>query len=152
VLSSYTTSAQGELLVSTFIGPMHPDHPMSAEVLPVLFSWHLGVALNKIAGSWRGAFEPGKFWTAWDRGAATSVDVLDPGWDFWAATEWPLAELRPRTRRIPHRPRFGGLSPGCTRRTGTSRRGGPPALKLGQLPLYLAVDPLVSVLADRQAG
>jgi hypothetical protein len=67
---------------------------MSAEVLPVLFSWHLGIPLNKIAGSWRGAFEPWKFWTAWDRGAATSVDVLDPGWDFWAATTWPLAELR----------------------------------------------------------
>jgi hypothetical protein len=94
VLSSYTTSAQGELLVSTFIGAMHPDHPMSAEVLPVLFSWHLGIALNEIAGSWRGAFEPRKFWTAWDRGAATSVDVLDPRWDFWAATEWPLEDLR----------------------------------------------------------
>lgn len=94
VLSSYTTSPQGELLVSTFIGAMHPDHPMSAEVLPVLFSWHLGIALNKIAGSWRGAFEPRKFWTAWDRGAATSIDVLSPGWDFWAATRWPLEELR----------------------------------------------------------
>ena len=94
VLSSYTTSPQGELLVSTFIGAMHPDHPMSAEVLPVLFSWHLGIALNKIAGSSRGAFEPRKFWTAWDRGAATSIDVLDPGWDFWAAAEWPLEELR----------------------------------------------------------
>jgi hypothetical protein len=80
--------------VSTFIGAMHPDHPMSAEVLPVLFSWHLGIALNEIAGSRRGAFEPRKFWTAWDRGAATRVDVLDPGWDFWAATEWPLEELR----------------------------------------------------------
>ncbi len=94
VLSSYTTSPQGELLVSTFIGAMHPDHPMSAEVLPVLFSWHLGIALNEIAGSRRGAFEPRKFWTAWDRGAATSIDVLDPGWDFWAATQWPLQELR----------------------------------------------------------
>lgn len=94
VLSSYTTSPQGELLVSTFIGAMHPDHPMSAEVLPVLFSWHLGIVLNKVAGSWRGAFEPRTFWTAWDRGAATSIDVLDPGWDFWAATEWPLPELR----------------------------------------------------------
>jgi hypothetical protein len=30
---------------------MHPDHPMSAEVLPALFSWHLGIALHEIAGS-----------------------------------------------------------------------------------------------------
>ncbi len=94
VLTSYTTSPPGELLVSTFIGAMHPDHPMAAEVLPVLFSWHLGIALNDIAGSWRGAFEPQKFWTAWDRGAATTVDVLDPGWDFWSAVRAPLTELR----------------------------------------------------------
>jgi hypothetical protein len=94
VLSSYSTKPQGELLVSTFIGAMHPDHPMAAEVLPVLFSWHLGIALNEIAGSTHVAFEPQKFWTAWERGAATSVDVLGSGWDFWAAVEWPLEELR----------------------------------------------------------
>jgi hypothetical protein len=100
VLSGYSTSPQGELLVSTFIGAMHPDHPMSAEVLPVLFSWHLGIALNEIAGSQRGAFEPHKFWTAWDRGAATTVDMLDPAWDFWTATQRPLDELR-RAHNLP---------------------------------------------------
>lgn len=94
VLSGYSTSQQGELCVSTFIGAMHPDHPMSAEVLPVLFSWHLGIKLNDIARRSTGAFEPRRFWTAWDRGAATTVDLLDPAWDFWAATELPLDELR----------------------------------------------------------
>lgn len=96
VLSGYSTSQQGELCVSTFIGAMHPDHPMSAEVLPVLFSWHLGIKLNELAGSFTGAFEPNKFWTAWDRGAATTVDVVDSGWEFWDAAEVPLAELRRR--------------------------------------------------------
>ncbi len=94
VLSSYSTSEQGELCVSTFIGAMHPDHPMAAEVLPVIFSWHLGIKLNEIAKSHTGAFDPRRFWTAWDRGAATTVDVVDEGWDFWAATETPLDELR----------------------------------------------------------
>jgi len=94
VLSGYSTAALGELCVSTFIGAMHPDHPMAAEVLPVLFSWHLGIKLNSIANSLTGYFEPRVFWTAWDRGAATTVDVVDAGWDFWAATETPLAELR----------------------------------------------------------
>lgn len=94
VLSGYSTSQQGELCVSTFIGAMHPDHPMAAEVLPVLFSWHLGIRLNEVAGSWTGAFEPHKFFTAWDRGAATTVDVVDPRWDFWGATEAGLDELR----------------------------------------------------------
>ena len=94
VLSGYSTSSAGELLVSTFIGAMHPDHPMAAEVLPALFSYHLGIAMNDIASVRSEAFEPQSFWTAWDRGAATSVDVFDPAWDFWTAIETPLEELR----------------------------------------------------------
>jgi hypothetical protein len=94
VLSGYSTSEGGEICVSTFIGAMHPDHPMAAEVLPVIFSWHLGVKLNDIANSTTGVFEPRHFWTAWERGAATTVDVVDAGWDFWGATTVPLEELR----------------------------------------------------------
>jgi hypothetical protein len=94
VLSGYSTSQQGELCVSTFIGAMHPDHPMAAEVLPVLFSWHLGIHLNDIAGAATGWFEPRRFWTAWDRGAAMSTDIVAADWDFWAATEADLDELR----------------------------------------------------------
>jgi hypothetical protein len=94
VLSGYSTSEAGEICVSTFIGAMHPDHPMAAEVLPVIFSWHLGVKLNDIANSTTGAFEPRHFWTAWERGAATIVDVVAPDWDFWGATTVPLEELR----------------------------------------------------------
>jgi hypothetical protein len=94
VLSGYSTSEMGELCVSTFIGAMHPDHPMAAEVLPVIYSWHVGVKLNEIAKSSHGAFEPRHFWTAWERGAATSVDVVAADWDFWAATPVPLEELR----------------------------------------------------------
>jgi hypothetical protein len=94
VLSDYTTSPAGELLVSTFISAMHPEQPMAAEVLPALFSYHLGIAMNEIASVRHEAFEPQSFWTAWDRGAATTVDVFDGDWDFWAATEQPLEELR----------------------------------------------------------
>jgi hypothetical protein len=94
VLSGYSTSEAGEICVSTFIGAMHPDHPMAAEVLPVLYSWHVGIKLNELAKSSRGAFAPEKFWTAWERGAATTVDVVAADWDFWAATLVPLEELR----------------------------------------------------------
>lgn len=94
VLSGYSTSQRGELCVSTFIGAMHPDHPMAAEVLPVLFSWHLGIKLNEVAGSWTGAFEPHKFFTAWERGAGTTTDVVAPDWDFWGAVDADLDELR----------------------------------------------------------
>lgn len=94
VLSGYSTSEAGEVCVSTFIGAMHPDHPMAAEVLPVIYSWHVGIKLNELAQSAHGALEPRHFWTAWQRGAATTVDVVAADWDFWAATPVPLDELR----------------------------------------------------------
>jgi hypothetical protein len=94
VLSGYSTSEAGEICVSTFIGAMHPDHPMAAEVLPVIFSWHLGVKLNDIANSTTGVFEPRHFWTAWERGSKVTTDVVAPDWDFWGATTMPLEELR----------------------------------------------------------
>ncbi|HJZ34710.1 MAG TPA: hypothetical protein VJ204_00445 [Solirubrobacterales bacterium] len=94
MLSGYSTKEGGEICVSTFIGAMHPDHPIAAEVLPVIFSWHLGVKLNDIANSTTGTFEPRHFWTAWERGAATTTDVVADDWDFWAATTVPLTELR----------------------------------------------------------
>jgi hypothetical protein len=94
VLSGYSTSEGGEICVSTFIGAMHPDHPMAAEVLPVIFSWHLGVKLNDIAHSTTGVFEPRHFWTAWERGSQVTTDIVAADWDFWAATPVPLEELR----------------------------------------------------------
>jgi hypothetical protein len=94
VLSGYSTSQAGEICVSTFIGAMHPDHPMAAEVLPVLYSWHLGIKLNEVAGSHHGAYDPRRFWTAWERGGATTVDIVADDWDFWAATEVSLEDLR----------------------------------------------------------
>jgi hypothetical protein len=94
VISGYSTSEQGELLVSTFIAAMHPDRPMAAEILPVMLSWHLGIKLDPLAASDRGGYEPRKFWTAWDRGQSMKVDLLSEDWEFWAATEVPLEELR----------------------------------------------------------
>ena len=104
VLSGYSTSPAGELLVSTFIGAMHPDHPMAAEVLPALYSYHLGIAMNDIASVRSQAFEPQSFWTAWDRGAATTVDVFDPAWEFWSVVEAPLEGLRRAYNVVPAEP------------------------------------------------
>lgn len=94
VLSGYSTSPPGEVCVSTFIGAMHPDHPLAAEVLPVLFSWHLGIELIELAGATTGSYEPERFWTAWERGGATTTDVVDAGWDFWGVVGEDLEELR----------------------------------------------------------
>lgn len=96
VLSGYDTTPRGEVLVSTFTAAMHRQEPMSGHILPVIFSWHLGIQLNAVAKSATGALDPEAFWLAWDRGAAVTVDTFAPGWDFWAVVAEPLADLRRR--------------------------------------------------------
>lgn len=105
VLSGYSTSFQGELLVSTFTAAMHRTNAMSGHILPVIYSWHLGIALNPVAGSHRGAFDGEKFWVAWERGAAVTTDVFAASWDFWAAVDADLEALRRRYAIPPLDPR-----------------------------------------------
>lgn len=94
LLSGYNTDPHGELLVSTFTAGMHPENSVEAHILPVIFSWHLGIKLNDVAKSAVGSFDPEAFWRAWARGQRVTADVFAPGWDFWDACERPLAELR----------------------------------------------------------
>ena len=94
VLSGYDTSVQGELLVSTFTAGMHPDDAVSAHILPVIVSWHLGIPLADFAGSATGALDPRKFWVAWARGDQLVGDTLARGWDFWAQVDRPLDDVR----------------------------------------------------------
>jgi hypothetical protein len=78
VISGYDTSPHGEILVSTFTAGMHPNLPMEGHILPVIFSWHLGIEINKLAGSFTRAFDPEQFWVAWVRGAQMTVDLFSP--------------------------------------------------------------------------
>lgn len=94
VLSGYDTSLQGELLVSTFTAGMHPTDAMTAHVLPVILSWHLGIELAEFAGSATGKLDARKFWIAWDRGDRTLGDTLRHDWDFWEHVHDPLDEVR----------------------------------------------------------
>jgi hypothetical protein len=96
VLSGYDTSPRGELLVSTFTAAMHPSRPMEGHILPVIFSWHLGIKINDVAGAAVGALDPQEFWHAWARGAAVTEDLFAPGWDFWGCVEDSVAALRRR--------------------------------------------------------
>ena len=100
LLSGYSTSPQGELLVSTFTAGMHPLEPMAGHVLPGIFSWHLGIELNPLAGSWTGALHPRKFWVA-SRGAETIGDPFAADWDFWTLAEAPLEDLKRRYKILP---------------------------------------------------
>jgi hypothetical protein len=94
VLSGYDASQQGELLVSTFTAGMHPDDAVTAHILPVIISWHLGVALADFAGAATGSLDPRKFWVAWDRGDQLTGDTLAREWDFWAHVGSPLDDVR----------------------------------------------------------
>jgi hypothetical protein len=76
VISGYDTTPRGELLVSTFTAAMHPRHPISGHVLPVIFAWHLGIKINDVAGSAVGAMDPAGFWHAWARGEQMKVDLF----------------------------------------------------------------------------
>jgi hypothetical protein len=94
LLSGYSTSPQGEILVSTFTAGMHPQEPVSGHILPVIFSWHIGVHITDVAGSLTGALDPEKVWVAWTRGSALTTDVFDQRWDFWSVAHRPVDELR----------------------------------------------------------
>jgi hypothetical protein len=94
VVSAYGTSVQGEVLVSTFTAAMHRSEGMSGHILPVIFSWHLGIVLNPLAGSAKGAFDAEKFWRSWERGRMATLDTFGPDWDFWGLVNTPLDEIR----------------------------------------------------------
>lgn len=94
LLSGYSTSFQGEILVSTFTAAMHRSEGMGGHILPVIFSWHLGIQLNPLAVARHGRLDPEKFWRAWERGRSSRTDVFGRDFDFWSIVETPLQELR----------------------------------------------------------
>lgn len=94
VISGYDTSARGELLVSTFTAGMHPINPMSGHILPVIFFFHFGEQLNDVGHAGKGGLDPDEFWHAWARGAAMTIDIFKPGWNFWNWVEHDLEALR----------------------------------------------------------
>src|SRR5262245_37228767 len=94
VLAGYDTSPRGELLTSVLTAAMHQRNAMSGHVLPVILSWHLGIALNDVAGAAKGALDPQEFWHAWARGERVTIDLFDPSWNFWAAAQQQLESVR----------------------------------------------------------
>jgi tellurite resistance protein len=94
ILAGYDTSPRGELLTSVVTAAMHRRNAMSGHVLPVILSWHLGIALNEVAGAARGALDPQEFWRAWARGERVTIDLFDPTWKFWPAAQLHLEDVR----------------------------------------------------------
>jgi hypothetical protein len=113
VLAGYDTTPQGEMLVSAFTSRMHPVFPMSGHVLPVIYSWHLGIECNELAGSFTGALDPAKFWVALDRGRHTSGDTFGSEYSLWEHAEKPLDDVRNAFDVRPLDPAFAATSRGA---------------------------------------
>ncbi|MGQ3889274.1 hypothetical protein ACQUW5_09610 [Legionella sp. CNM-1927-20] len=94
VLSGYNTSPYGELLVSVFTSTMLDKNPISGHVIPVIYSFYLGIKLNDLAGAARVTIDPYEFWEAWYRGSQMQVNLFAHGWSLWDVAEVPLVKLR----------------------------------------------------------
>jgi hypothetical protein len=93
---------------------MHPVFPMAGHVLPVIYSGHLGIELNELAGSYPGALDPAKFWVTWDRGLRTAADTFAADFVFWEHVEEPLDDLRREFNVAPLDPVHAASSQGAT--------------------------------------
>ncbi len=146
LLSGYSTSAQGELLVAVFNGASlsKPGDPFESHVLPVILTYHLGIELNKGINkgdrermdkdpSWRDNFEgnvhlgldPAKVWVSWARGKAMSTDLFSGTWDFWDHVGDDLGELRARYGVDPLDPAFAAVEDAQVDRNDFARPGKP---------------------------
>ncbi|MGH9093013.1 MAG: hypothetical protein ACRDZR_16795, partial [Acidimicrobiales bacterium] len=147
ILSGYSTSAQGELLVAAYTGgTLDPSVDfMESHVLPTILIYHLGIDLNKglNAGdkarleadpSWADNYDGNvhlgldaeKLWAAWERGVVTSENVYSGHWDFWAHVATPLEELRQRWGVPPLDPSLAAVADDQVSREAFERPGLPP--------------------------
>jgi hypothetical protein len=60
ILSDYDTSPYGELLVSIFTSTMLEKNPINGHVIPVMYSFYLGIKINDHAGSAQVKIDPTK--------------------------------------------------------------------------------------------
>lgn len=156
VLSGYSTSAQGELLVAAFTGAMFksPVDFMESHIVPTILIYHLGVDLNKglnagdkarieadptWADNYDGNVHLGldaeKLWVAWDRGRSMTEDLYSGHWDFWANAATPLDELRQRYGIPDLDPAMAALGDDEVRRQDFERPGMPLPPVVSRVPI-----------------
>lgn len=152
ILSGYSTSAQGELLVATFTGGMqkHDDDMMESHVLPVILIYHMGIDFNKGLNKgdpehlkadpgWRDNYQgnvhlgldPAKLWVAWERGKAMTADLYDGQWSFFDHVDQTVADLRAAYGIPALDPRDADLPDGAIHRDEYLRVGMTPPPELG---------------------
>jgi hypothetical protein len=146
LLSGYSTSAQGELLVAAFTGGQFDPHVdfMESHVLPTIMIYHLGIDINKglNAGDkarmeddpdWADNYEgnvhlgldAAKLWVAIARGRTMTENLYSGHWDFWAHAPEPLEVLRSRWSIPPLDPAMAALDDDQIHREDYERPGLP---------------------------
>jgi hypothetical protein len=156
VLSGYSTSAQGELLVAAFTGGVlkHDVDLMESHVVPTILIYHLGIDINKglNAGdrtrmaadpSWRDNYDGNvhlgldaeKLWVAWARGGTMTEDVYSGHWSFWDHVETSLEELRDRWRIEPLAPDMAAVGDDEVDRDEFARPGMPAPPPVSTVPI-----------------
>ncbi len=146
LLSGYSTSAQGELLVAAFTGGQFDPGVdfMESHVLPTIMIYHLGIDINKglNAGDkarmeadpdWADNYEgnvhlgldAAKLWVAIARGRAMTENLYSGHWDFWAHAPEPLEDLRSRWSIPPLDPAMAALDDDQIHREDYERPGLP---------------------------
>ncbi len=156
VLSGYSTSAQGELLVAAYTGgQLDPSIDfMESHILPTILIYHLGIDINKglnagdrgrmeadptWADNYNGNVHLGldaeKLWVAWERGRATNENVYSGHWDFWAHITTPLDELRNRWGIPPLPPAYAAVGDDEVRRDAFERAGIDPPPAVSSTPI-----------------
>ncbi|MCD6046745.1 MAG: uncharacterized protein K0S08_392 [Gammaproteobacteria bacterium] len=101
LLSGYDTSPYGEVLVSVFTANMVEKNAIEGHILPVLYSFYLGIKINNLAGSTRIKINPKSFWDAWYRGSQAQVNLFAEGWDMWDVAEVTLEQLCKKYHILP---------------------------------------------------
>jgi hypothetical protein len=146
LLSGYSTSAQGELLVAAFTGGQFDPHVdfMESHVLPTIMIYHLGIDINKglNAGDkarmeadpdWADNYEgnvhlgldAAKLWVAIARGRTMTENLYSGHWDFWAHAPESLEVLRSRWSIPPLDPAMAALDDDQIHREDYQRPGLP---------------------------
>ena len=91
VLSGYDVTAQGEAYTAVF-------NAANAEagigwLTVVLLQWHQGIKLG-VFPEGHSHLDPTTMAEAWARGAQTTTDIYDAGWDWMALLDLPLDDVR----------------------------------------------------------
>ncbi|MEM6252351.1 MAG: hypothetical protein AAF821_05460 [Cyanobacteria bacterium P01_D01_bin.156] len=103
LLSDIGTDMAGEITVAGFEAGMSNSEFGFELLLEVILDFHMGLKFTTMGVLEAGVnhLKPKALMAAYARGLQMSFDLLDPGWDFKAALDQPIEQLRQQYRLSP---------------------------------------------------